>query len=118
MGLFFAYILFAVNDPNDGLNDEWWLPAAIFMMLAVFVWAFLDASIRQIRWDQRGIKYTKLGRKERFVSWSEVKSLEYKALLQYWRLEFADGSGLAVSEIMRGSQAFLDEVKDRADLEV
>ena len=116
MGLVGLYSVLFANAPDDGLNDELWLPLALSVMVIVFGWALLDSSLRRISWDEQGARFRKPGMAERTVPWGEIRTLEYKPLRQYWRVGFSDGRGFMVFEIMNGAEAFLEACRTKATL--
>lgn len=110
-GMFGIHATVIDNDLHDGLNDEVWLPFAMFTVVLVFVWAFFDALTREISWNSSSLELRKLGFKARTESWEKIGAVRYQPFRQCWYLELDDGKRFGFSEIMSGSNALLEECR-------
>lgn len=107
-----AASVFFANTPDDGLNDELWLGPALTLIATTILFFAIDGPFRVISWDDDHIEVKRLFRTPLHKPWSELTGISENNLMQYSRLEFADGTRVAFSEIMRGSHALMDKVDE------
>lgn len=106
--------LFIPDFYQAGLNDGFWLKPCFILLSLLFSWLFVDSLVRELRWDADGVKVRRLVPKlDQRYSWQDIDDVKYLHVIQNWRIDFADGKKFSISEIMRGSQAFINAFEER-----
>lgn len=99
---------------EDPGSDEIWLKPFSVAITGVFLFMFVDGLQREIKWDADGIIVTNLVSSSKKHGWDELKSLNYRYLLSYWEMGFADGTKFRFSDMMTGGYALLSACEEHA----
>ncbi len=100
----FGLVVFlgAIGNPTA----TWWIHAILGGVAIVGVGMFYDSFLRRVEWAETTLRMRKWSG-ERTMPWTDVISIDEKSFPSYTRINFCDGSGFAITELMTGYDSFV-----------